>query len=55
MSRAAAERADRQAAADDLAERREIGRTPKLLLGAAARDPERDDLVEDQHDAVARR
>ena len=44
----AAERRERIAAADDLAERRQVGPDPEPLLGAARRDPERDDLVEDQ-------
>ena len=49
----AAERADREAAADDLAERGEVRRDAVELLRAAERDAEaRDDLVEDEHDAV---
>ena len=39
-------------AADDLAERGQVGRDPVVLLGAAARQPEADDLVEDHEHAV---
>ena len=49
--RTAAERGERVAAADDLAERRQVRPDPEALLGAAGRDPERDDLVEDQQRA----
>ena len=49
----AAEGADRQAAADDLPERREIGPDPEPLLGAAPRGPERDHLVEDQYNIMS--
>ena len=46
---AAAERAHRQAAPDDLAEGGQIGPHPEQLLGASRRHPETgDDLVEDQ-------
>ena len=49
----AAEGADGEAAADDLAERGEVGRDAVALLRAAERDAEAgDDLVEDEHDAV---
>ena len=52
---AAAERRGRQAAADDLADRREIGRDAVARLGAAERDPKAGhDLVEDQDGAVRR-
>src|SRR5207244_10199339 len=51
----AAERADGQAATDDLAERREVGPNAEALLRAAPRHAERDHLVEDQHDAAALR
>ena len=52
---AAAEHADRHAAADDLAERREVGPDAVELLRAALRDAEAGhDLVEDQHRAVPR-
>jgi hypothetical protein len=47
-----AEGPDRQAAADDLAEGREVGPDAQALLRAAPRRAERDDLVEDQHDPV---
>src|SRR5262249_56077802 len=48
-------RANGQAAADDLAETREIGTDAILHLSAAERKAEAgDDLVEDQHRAVAR-
>ena len=51
---AAADRADRQAAADDLAEAGEVGRHVVLRLGAARPDPEAGDhLVEDQQGADA--
>ena len=44
---------DGQAAADDLAEDRQVGRNTKQLLGAAGRDAEAgDDFIEDQHDVV---
>jgi hypothetical protein len=53
-SRLAAEGADRHAAADDLAERGEVGAHAGELLHAAARHPEAGhDLVEDQQGAVA--
>ena len=49
---AAAERAGRVAAADDLAERRQVRpRTADPALGAVRADPERDHLVEDQQGA----
>src|SRR5207253_9719924 len=51
----ATEGADGQAAADDLAERREVGPDAEPLLRPAPRNPERDDLVEDQNDPVALR
>ena len=56
ISSAPADGADRQAAADDLAERGQVGRHVVLRLGAAATEPEAGDhLVEDQQrtDAVA--
>src|SRR2546421_459591 len=40
-------------AAVDLADRRQMGPAADPLLPPAPPDPERDDLVEDQHDAVA--
>ncbi len=47
---------DRHAAADDLAEHRQVGPNAESRLRAAVRDAEpRDDLVEDQHRAVGRR
>ena len=52
LSRAAV-RADRQPAADDLAEAREVGADAVERLGPAVRHAEtRDDLVEDQDGAV---
>ena len=48
----AADRADRQAAAYDLSERREVRRHPDHGLRPAIAHPERRDLVEDEHDAV---
>ena len=42
---------ERQAAADRLAHRGEVGRDAEAGLRAAVRDREGDDLVEDQHDA----
>ena len=51
----AAERRERVAAADDLAERREVRRDAEQALGPVRPDPERDDLVEDQHRADAGR
>ena len=47
-SRAAADRADRKTAADDLAERRQIGIDAPYALRAAIAEPEGDDFVEDQ-------
>ena len=47
----AAERRERVAAPDDLAERRQVRPDAEALLRAAGRDPERDDLVEDQQRA----
>src|SRR6266542_1632572 len=45
----------RKTAADDLAERRQIGHDTVILLGAAPGEAEAgDDLVEDQRDAVSR-
>ncbi len=53
ISALAAEGAHREAAADDLAERGEVGRDAVALLRAAERHAEAgDDLVEDEHDAV---
>mmetsp|Transcript_27728 Transcript_27728/g.85715 ORF Transcript_27728/g.85715 Transcript_27728/m.85715 type:complete len:405 (-) Transcript_27728:166-1380(-) len=53
---APAVRADGQAAADDLAHRRHVGRHAEVLLRAAVVDAEaRHDLVEDQQRAVLRR
>ena len=49
---APAERAHREAAADDLPERGQIGRDAVMLLRAAARQPEADDLVEDHQHPV---
>ncbi len=49
---APAEGAHREAAADDLPERGQVGRDPVVLLRAAARQPEADDLVEDHQHAV---
>src|SRR5947209_2592316 len=49
--RAAAKSSDRQAATDDLAQRGHVRLNAVELLGAAGRDPEGDDLVEDQQDA----
>src|SRR6266481_1255599 len=52
----AAEGTARQAAGDDLGECGEVGRDPEVRLRATGRVAEaRDHLVEDQHDAVARR
>jgi hypothetical protein len=52
---AAAEGAHRHAAADDLAERRQVGPDPVELLRAALRDAEAGHhFVEDQHGAVLR-
>jgi hypothetical protein len=45
-----AERADREPAADHLPERDQVGPHAVELLEAAAREPERDHLVDDQHD-----
>src|SRR5215469_7801144 len=50
---AAAEGAHGEAAADDLAEGGQVGTDAEALLGAAFGDAEGDDLVEDEHDAVA--
>ena len=50
---AAAERRERVAAADDLAQGRQVGPHAVALLGTTVRDPERDDLVEDQQGAHA--
>ena len=56
ISRAAAEGRERQAAADDLAEDRQVGRDAVALLRAAARDAEAGDhLVEDEQRARRRR
>ena len=53
---AAAERRERQAAADDLAEDRQVGQDAEALLRAAARDAEAGDhLVEDEQRAARRR
>ena len=56
MSRRAAVSADGQAAADDLAERGDVGRDAVQLLRAAAREAEAGHhLVEDEQRAVAPR
>ncbi len=47
--------AHRKAAADDLAERGHVRRHAQCALGTVVTDTERDDLVEDQHDAVRAR
>jgi len=52
--RAPAERADREAAADRLPHRGEIRRDSVELLRAAEREPQRDNLVEDQQPPVPR-
>src|SRR5207245_6727122 len=44
--------AHQEPAADDLAERRENGPNVEALLGPAPRGPERDQLVEDQHNIM---
>ena len=55
-SRAAGDRRQRKAAAHRLAVAREVGHDAVLLLRAAPRDAKAgDDLVEDEHDAVAAR
>ena len=48
---AAAERADRQPAADDLAQRGQVGRDAVATLRAVVADAEGDDLVEDEQRA----
>src|SRR5205823_3614200 len=48
----ASESSDGEAASDDLAEHREVGRDVQELLGTALREPEGDDLVEDEHRSV---
>src|SRR5207302_8562421 len=48
---AATERGDRQPAADDLAQGREVRRHAVQLLCPTWFDPGRDDLIEDQEDA----
>ena len=51
----ARDRGEREAAADDLAERGEVGHDAVVLLGAAVGEAEAgDDLVEDQRHAVTR-
>ncbi len=47
----AGDRADRQAAADDLAQGDEVGLQPPQRVGAAMGQAEADDLVQDEHDA----
>ena len=50
----AADRAHRESAADDLSERREVGRRRRARTGSRpSAEPEGDDLVEDQERAVA--
>ena len=49
---APAERSERQAAAEVLAERRHVRRDAESELGASPRQPRRHHLVEDQHGAV---
>ena len=51
---ATAEGAERQPAAEVLAERRHVGRDAEQLLGAADAEARRHHLVEDQHRAVRR-
>ena len=56
MSRAPTERPDRQPADDDLSEGGQVRLDPIQLLRTARRQPERDDLVEDeQHPMGSRR
>ena len=52
---ASGHRAHREAAADDLAERGHVRRHAERALRTVVSDPERDDLVEDQHDAMRSR